>query len=561
MNVNFTRANLLGHTEQASVFNGVVWQSLEVNPYSLFNKWSAEKILRKVVALRWPTEAESKRMCLFNLHVPIQDAHAAPIPLETIVVNADDVDYAKATNRSVVIVTMTVTVDHETVLVRQLRTRETPLNYGAAVGFMPIKERGPNDDEDERAPSYWTKDEVEADARLLDLFKTHIPGGASLFQVLRIGHAVELETMQRELDRHDAQAYLDVDPDEQPRRTNNDDDDCDDDDDDAVAGAAAPLLIEEVDNTDINVDEADERVETVCVNRYNELAWLCLLLKHNKCRVRVAITLRCDAKKIMDQWCETAAAYTPCPLSEALFEFADEGRFYITDFDRLNVTEIEYVVSDYIELGSERLALATHVVSASSLPPITEIAPEARHAPTWLDAVDTLDLPSLYYYEIDAYARARLCALMALSLASEALESERAQMLDHWTLKSYPKKSGAKRHILQLLGDDAVRRESAHEAIALAVLALAAKDDARLRANLLMLEILFWRYRNNQLTVLGDDDDDGADDDTELTRHCEAITQFCQRPFVSAEPILDAFLAKLRTKWAHELDEMKIKLE
>jgi hypothetical protein len=140
----------------------------------------------------------------------------------------------------------------------------------------------------------------------------------------------------------------------------------------------------------------------------------------------------------------------------------------------------------------------------------------------------------------------------------------RSEIMRHRVVAQYPRRSGAQRHLLELLGEGALARESAHEAIGLAMLALAAKRSARLRESLLVAELLLLQHNNNYSILVPDSDDDDDDGDKRAERCCATIEHFWARSgdvFAGADASLAPVaqtLEWLASLWTYELDQLEI---
>jgi hypothetical protein len=143
----------------------------------------------------------------------------------------------------------------------------------------------------------------------------------------------------------------------------------------------------------------------------------------------------------------------------------------------------------------------------------------------WLDQFDTLEHNRITLYEWEVYARTRMAALWLLCTATNEAEhsSTRAAAWDHWGLRLYPARSGAKKHILDSIdGGAAASREHAHQAIAMGFLALIARHNAAMRESLIYAELLWRRY---QLSLL-DGSPTEEEEDAELRQLCALFDRF-----------------------------------
>jgi len=127
---------------------------------------------------------------------------------------------------------------------------------------------------------------------------------------------------------------------------------------------------------------------------------------------------------------------------------------------------------------------------------------------TLLDELVGIDWAKVTLYEMEVYARARLEALLVFFCNSATTRQSRR----------YPQHSGADRNTLSAL-PGATERESAHQAIGLLVMLLAAAHNEALLANLFVIETL-WHKRHACLDDI--DAEDGAADQA-LERHLDAI--------------------------------------
>jgi hypothetical protein len=105
---------------------------------------------------------------------------------------------------------------------------------------------------------------------------------------------------------------------------------------------------------------------------------------------------------------------------------------------------------------------------------------------SWRDHFDTLAHNNITLYEWEVYARTRMIALMSLCKAHDETESEevRKAASEPWRFREYPTHTGAKKHILQALGEQAVQREHSHQVIAMGYLALIARHNPEMRESL-----------------------------------------------------------------------------
>src|SRR5580693_6484279 len=143
MNVNVRSLTLLDAVYQTKVFNGALWRSLELNPYSIFDADTLLRLRNAVVAHKWPKEDSNKLVPVFNLRVIVKDSHASALPnMNTVVLSAHEVSHAQTCGLPVVVVTLVITANHEPLIARQLRTSEIPLAGAMLTGFLPMKKLG-----------------------------------------------------------------------------------------------------------------------------------------------------------------------------------------------------------------------------------------------------------------------------------------------------------------------------------------------------------------------------------------------------------------------------------
>jgi hypothetical protein len=142
----------------------------------------------------------------------------------------------------------------------------------------------------------------------------------------------------------------------------------------------------------------------------------------------------------------------------------------------------------------------------------------------WLARFDTLAHNKITLYEWEVYTRTRMCALLMLCTGADESKDAgtRKEAMDFWLLRKYPHYNGAKQHLLEAIGADAVARAISHEVIAMGYLALIARHNAEMRESLIYAELLWYRYKKSLL------DGDEADDD-ELRQLCDQFDRFWAR--------------------------------
>src|SRR5690606_766907 len=128
----------------------------------------------------------------------------------------------------------------------------------------------------------------------------------------------------------------------------------------------------------------------------------------------------------------------------------------------------------------------------------------------------------------------------------------------HWALRNYPKYSGARRPILELLRAD--MRQSAHQSIALMTLCMIAHRRPEFRDSLLLAEALLVMRVHARTGVLSDDDESLGEDspETQLANtRCEEIEKFCDAVQLEhADESLAELLDEIGDEWREALDEI-----
>jgi hypothetical protein len=207
-------------------------------------------------------------------------------------------------------------------------------------------------------------------------------------------------------------------------------------------------------------------------------------------------------------------------------------------------------------------------IKAHSSPTMTDSKKRKERIPvqrrySWLDHFDTLAHNTITLYEWEMYARTRMIALMSLCKAHDETESEevRKAASEHWRFREYPTHTGAKKHILQALGEHAVQREHSHQVIAMGYLALIARHNPEMRESLIYAELLWYRYQKS-LSLLDDDDNDSSgDEDAELRQLCASFDRFWSRSeeniFESKSAHFVSSARKIERDWMEEAPGVK----
>lgn len=165
----------------------------------------------------------------------------------------------------------------------------------------------------------------------------------------------------------------------------------------------------------------------------------------------------------------------------------------------------------------------------------------------WLDYFAALDFSSLRIYELEKYAKRRLEVHIALLTEQE----------DDVCVTTYPRRSGASKELLRLLGDDVLDREDMHEAIALGVLCVVAHGSDRLRNALLCGEIMLLnrsaKSSQSVIEVSGILLPNDEADEAEVLQHCEMIESFWKRldgkPSLGTDSDVGRLLRDLHESW------------
>lgn len=542
-------------------------RSLSITPYALFEQDALHRAVRTACNKLLPGK---RYLPALNVRLYVHGAHAAKIPVDPVfIINERDVRRALDKRCALAVLSLQLHVDEEALIARQLRTLEMPLRAADRFGVLPVSKSS------FEPPLNIAPAQIEEMRRAMSLFEdtTAVPGGSSVYLNLYGTNPVmlsmltdELRVRERELEAlrlqeaaekdndgdeeelgssSSAQSEEDEEEDEESHSNTADDDD---DDDDILQRAMA-----------------SNRAEKLQINRCRELQWLRRIVSCGSYTLTVTQPELYDPKQVIarsrlvpiSDLCETA-------LQSVLFARDEKPAVFITWRGALHAKEAPEPAPQPRAVAQPSRAERAFTTPAKREPD-TKIVPARR---TWIDKFAALDFASVSMYELEIYALARLKALFVVWHANEEKSAHvRQQLMNCRALKMYPQSSGAERHLLEFIGEEALYREHQHETLAIGMLALVAAQVESLRDNLLLLEMMWYRHQHIDIknSILADEDDeneeDGEQQETKMRAHGALFEEFWQRYSgvniaKSDDVMLSGIARSLASMWQFEIAEM-----
>lgn len=555
--------------------HGALWRSLDVNPYAFFEAARLDAVLARV-AQREIAARKIEGQCLpvVNLRMRIaQSENCTSSRLDTFICAEPQLRAAREADCQVMLLTVEIQVDRDALFARQLRTGEMPLGGSACFsGFVPpLIKTMPQSltmTKGERA-LFGKCIAIGAEAVHKFLHDARPMTFALLVRDLKLRSreitvrkkeiCIELEEKaKRAAERAKKKKKNGEDDDEEEEvvddnasESSSSDGDGPDDDDDAEQAMLAR--------------EEAARIEPLSSARCNEVEWLRLALEHRRCTTHIFYESHYHWRVVEERSRRVAASsFTDRNMLRTVLFTPDADEFWFLIGNAQRFREEAAAVDEEPPQQKEEAVepVLPHVVDlpllqkqpGAAVPlPIVRIMQPQRLG--WLDHFDTLPHSLITLYEWEMYARTRMIALMTLCRASdESVDgATRAAAWEFWGLRTYPNRSGAKRHILQALGVRAVQCERSHTVIAMGYLALIARHNPDMRESLIYAELLWHRYQKSLLSI-GDEDDD--EDDSELRELCASFDRFWDRSeeniFESTSPHFVNSARKIERDWMEQ---------
>jgi hypothetical protein len=584
MIVKLDELKFLPPSYEAPVIAGVLWRSLALSPYSLFTRASLDRLTRKYFKVE--LNNDEPYVAMLNIRFEIYHMHRCTMVERTVVLGAASVREALAKNVCIAIVPMIVTLSSKALEARLVRAPILPLGGAQLLGFIPTSSVGTDERLDIDAPLTATPAMAKKREHALALLNSQLEGGSSIHEELASANKVQFDTLIEEMGArakkaekreelvvlHVASTRQNVDDDDEEAADLGLSDTEDDDEEKAPPKLAAPVaakpvrdevLVAEIDP----LNECGTRFRQVTVPQSNDLALIKRAIMEDMCTINMRQHVLCSPEKLIARArCVRAPVLSSSPLWQSLFPDDDETEFYIATVSQLTDVEDEVTIvaptpAPVVAPVSTAVATVPTLAVENTRSTLSRSAASllaSQNDTSWLDELDSIDLALVHLYELETYARTRLKVLLVLLRASEAKPRDRAIMLSHRIVTSYPAQSGATRDRLALLGVAAKRREPMHQSIALMMLALASRDDPQLRESLLMLELLYIEHYRGGRTVLSadDDDDEQPNHEKRMEECCTNLEKFWARSeSADKDSFLGQRLARLALIWRREISE------